>query len=47
MTNIISSLSNKEQLHNIRLGMRAAYLADEKGVYRILTNGVRFSSRNT
>ena len=44
MTNIISSLSNKEQLHNIRLGMRAAYLADEKVCIEALLKGFNLAA---
>ena len=40
MTNILSKLANKDQLKNIRLNMRSAYLADEQVCVETLLKGL-------
>ena len=40
MANNTAALPNKEQLQNIRLGMRSAYLADEQVCIESLLTGL-------
>jgi len=44
MSDIISTLSNKDQLQNIRIGMRSTYLADEKVCIEALLKSLALSS---